>query len=55
MWGLNLAFRSAGVIAGGTHLASVRHTILGWNNETLNAWTMIAGLVISCVLWSLAR
>jgi hypothetical protein len=41
--------------AGGTHLASVRHTLFGWNNETLNAWTMIIGLVITSSLWLLSR
>ena len=41
--------------AGGTHLASVRHTLFGWNNETLNAWTMIIGLMITFSLWLLAR
>lgn len=41
--------------AGGTHLASVRRTLFGWNNETLNAWTMIAGLAVSCFFWALAR
>lgn len=42
-------------IAGGTHLASVRRTLFGWNNETLNAWTMIIGLIITSSLWLLAR
>lgn len=46
---------TAATNAGGTHLASVRHTLFGWNNETLNAWTMIIGLIITSSLWLLAR
>ena len=46
---------SAAANAGGTHMASVRHTLFGWNNETLNAWTMIIGLLITSSLWLLAR
>lgn len=41
--------------AGGNHLASVRRTLFGWNNETLNSWTMIAGLLLTICATVYAR
>ena len=46
------------LLAGGTHSASVLRTLFAWNNETLNAWTIVAGVLVgvagmSHVRWSL--
>ena len=39
---------------GGTHAASIYNTLFGLNNETLNAYTMLAGVVVSvaCFVWA---
>lgn len=33
--------------AGGTHSASALSTLFSWNNETLNAWTIIMGVWVT--------
>ena len=34
------------LMAGGTHWASAQRTLFAWNNETLNAWTIVAGVLV---------
>ena len=40
---------TATAFAGGTHWQSVKRTMFGWNNETLNAWTMLGGVVLTLI------
>ena len=41
--------------AGGTHWASAQRTLFAWNNETLNAWTIILGVIVSLAGISYSR
>ncbi|KAK9802032.1 hypothetical protein WJX73_003656 [Symbiochloris irregularis] len=43
-----------GYLLGGTPLPAAAHTLFGWNNETLNAWTMILGIISALTGFAMA-
>jgi hypothetical protein len=43
------------LFAARTHAAALKETLLSWNNQTLNCWTMIFGVVCSWVALSHSR
>lgn len=52
---LQRPYIKGGYIVGGTPVSATRATLFGWNNETLNAHTMLWAALLSTYLYSVVR